>query len=426
MARIQERDTSSDMVANDKGALVSLLALIVFVGTWANTIFHYVEGVYLQQPYPLNTFLFRPEKRFSDFLDDFHYAGRFLTGKADVITYTPFSHFVMSALHVVSDNVALVASIALFLGTVVYMVWRFFLDTPQRPLAEKLLVLLVLVTMSYPVLFAVDRANQEMFVFILLFWFAYFYYVKPRPWLAVVFITAAAALKIYPGVFIVLLIADRRWRESIAMALGVVGLWITSAFAIGVASGRGVMAVYSATMTTLGGESGQAGSILKVGYLNHRHTFWSVIALWHWVNGRQDQLHLFVKPYAIAALIVFLGISAYVIFIETEPWKRFTMLAIAMLTLPYMSTAYNLTEIYVPLMLFLLFARRTRFRIAYLVLFALTLIPLDYWVLKKDASISVLLHLLCLVGIAVLIMVERLMDGRPAAIETQPSTDILA
>jgi len=46
---------------------ISMLSLIILVGFFVAVVFHYVQGVYLGNGYPNNTFLFHPEPRFSDF-----------------------------------------------------------------------------------------------------------------------------------------------------------------------------------------------------------------------------------------------------------------------------------------------------------------------------------------------------------------------
>jgi len=404
--------TQSKNPPAQKANRLGLLVLIVVVGAWGSTAFHYVQGVYHARPYPLNTFLFLPHDRFMDFFNDYWRAKGFLSGSSSVISYTPFAHLVMTVFTSWRFVTSLYVASAVFLAAVVFMIWRFYVNVPGSPVQLRLLQLFILAAMTYPVLFVLDRGNQEMLVFALLFGFAYFYYVKRRPWVAVIFLAAATAMKIYPGVFIVLLIADRRYRESVVMALTTAFAWLASASVLALASHRGLLSVLTASRATLVG--GQGSYMLTLDSVGHRHTLWSLVTLRAYLTGRAQALPGLIQPYGLACLTAFLLISAYVVFVEREQWKRFALLTVAMLLLPYLSASYNLIHLFLPLMLFLNTRRESRFDSVYTVLFALLLVPLDYIVIVSDVSISTLFYPVIMICLLVLIVVDRLMTGSVA------------
>ena len=51
----------------DKETKIRNIVAIILIGFVASLFFHYLKGVYLNLPYPHNTFLFRPDDKFADF-----------------------------------------------------------------------------------------------------------------------------------------------------------------------------------------------------------------------------------------------------------------------------------------------------------------------------------------------------------------------
>ena len=113
----------------------------------------------------------------------------------------------------------------------------------------------------------------------------------------------------------------------------------------------------------------------------------------------------------ILALLVFL----YVVFVEKETWKRVALLVFSMLLLPTLSADYKLLHIFLPLLIFINTEHRSRLDILYLIIFALLLIPKDYYYLADvqsetdgihDISIAVMINVLLMVVMSILIMIN--------------------
>jgi hypothetical protein len=422
MGRPARNDTRGSAASSGQGRAVltspvagrvGLLALVVLAGTWLSTIFHYVQGFYLGLPYPYNSFLFIPSDHFMDFFNDYKAAQQYLAGTSSTITYTPFAHTVMSLLTLMPKWWAFGLIASVFVCTMVFMLGRFYVSDPGTPLATRLGQLFVLLAMSYPVLFALDRGNQEMLVFVLLFWFFYFYFVKRRTWLGVAFLTAAIAMKIYPAVFLVLLIADRRFREAACGVVGTALAWLGGAMVVGQWSGRGTVAVLRSTVDTLAG--GHGTYMLGMEAVGHRNSLWNVTVLMQNISATADRIPGLVRPYAAFALLLFVVLSAYVVFVEREPWRRVALLTVAMLLLPYLTGAYNLIHLFLPIMLFVNTGRSGRFDRTYAILFGLLLVPLDYLIIISDTSSATLLVPLIMGLLVLLLLVDRLWSTAPAA-----------
>jgi hypothetical protein len=387
-----------------KNRRVLVLALVTAAGTWASAGFHYILGSYFSRPYPFNTFLFKPDDAFGDFAMNWRFARDLIAGTSRTVNYTPFSQSLMGLANAAPQWLGAACMIAALAIVLAYIVSRFFTDEMRANTPLTAIVTLVLVTMTYPVLFTVDRANEEAIVFILLFAFVYLYFVRPSRW-AAFFLGAAIAYKIYPVVLVVLFVADRRWRDVALTFAAATGLLAVGTFVLGMLSGYGPAGVLSAWRETLFG-----GHVVYSGKLyasQHGHSIWGALV------GVLNRLrHIGPGPnariaYFAIAVLVFLLLAALIVRRVREPWQRLALLVIAMLVLPFESHDYTLIHLLLPLMLFVGSPRR-RADMAYTLLFAALLVPLDYYVIIHDVSISTLLYPAALLAIAGLIVRDAL------------------
>jgi hypothetical protein len=155
----------------DKPAKVMILSLLVLVGFACAAGYHYVQGTYLGQPYPQNTFLFDPAEHGGDFADvlrDGHTLNPYLEYSSAQFPLLALVGFVLSLLPKYADIAFLVVVTAFFL----------LFSTASLRLATRSSTathVIVIALLSYPFLFAVDRGNFELLVFILLLAFLHFF-----------------------------------------------------------------------------------------------------------------------------------------------------------------------------------------------------------------------------------------------------------
>lgn len=123
-------------------------------------------------------------------------------------------------------------------------------------------------------------------------------------------------------------------------------------------------------------------------------------------------MEFWASAYNALALVLGLLLSAFVVWLEKEAWKRFAVLTFCMLLLPQLSADYTLIHVFLPLMLFLNARSASRLDLVYATLFGVLLIPLDYVVLIQDVKSSVVLYPLAMVLMIGLIVGERLLALR--------------
>jgi hypothetical protein len=400
-----DQSPAAAMDASLKRRRVRLLGAIVLIGTVTSIAFHYAMGLWLARGYPYATFLFQPVDHFGDWNNTYLYAQAFLRGQMGTFVYFPFAFLVVAGATALPAQVGFALLVGSFLMVLALMLRRWVVDGEEQCVL-RLNYGFVLVALSYPVLFALDRANLEMLVFVLLAGFFYFLYVRRSPWLAALCLAAAIAFKLYPAAFLLLLLAQRRLRLfalTIAIAIGLTAL---GTGLLAVAGGYGVGEVWrmSAAEKSVNMDNGVADSQ----GLQHGHTLWGLLHLPVKALGQMSPAWN-TTLYVAAAMLIFVLIAVHVVFRETELWKQVLLVTVAALLLPFVSADYTLIQLYFPLLFFVNAPRAGRWDTAYTVLFGVLLIPVDYYYFARlyDVSISVAVYPLALLALAGLAVYDR-------------------
>ena len=205
----------------DAGPRLAIAAVLVTFGTWAAVVFHFVMGQYLGRPYPWSTFLYAPSDHFAYFYNVYDQARSFHPGESAVVVYSPLLHAFVTVLTLIPAGVGLALIVAIFLATLFAVLW-FVAARGVRDAVSRLQQVVVLTLLAYPVLFAIDRGNLEMVVFVLLAAFFYLYCCRRSRW-AWVPLALAISLKHYWAtllVFALFAAADPPgWRGGVITVL---------------------------------------------------------------------------------------------------------------------------------------------------------------------------------------------------------------
>ena len=392
---------------NVKRSRVRLLVTIVLVGTLASIVWHYVLGVYLGQGYPRSTFLFRPDDHFNDWNNVYIYAQDFLRGVAGPFGYFPFAILAAVATTILPASVGFILMVALFLGLLALILRRWVFNCEEYQLTRARGIV-ILVGLSYPVLFVLDRGNMEMLVFAFIAGFFYFTYVREHPWLAALCLAAAIAFKLYPATLLLLLLAERRFKPLVLTIIIVAGLTAVSVGLLAVVGHTSLADVWQ--MNTGGKDYFQQTMVLEGNGVQHGHTVWGLVNLLkllrdHGVAGWQTSV------YAVAAAATFLGLVVHAVFRETERWKLVLLATVPAVLLPYVSADYTLIQLYFPLVFFLNARRVSRWDVVYVALFGILLVPVDYYYILGEISISVIIYPAAMVALVLLAILDGQRDA---------------
>jgi hypothetical protein len=202
----------------------------------------------------------------------------------------------------------------------------------------------------------------------------------------------------YPGVFLILPLTDRRVRDALWSAGWAAGFTIVGVVALAVLTPVGPLTVVKDWIDTL---VGGHGAFVSMGFepLTHRHSIYGEVhAVWLLAAG-VDPPAWVGRAYFVVAALAFVAISAWLI-IRSRPsagkpialWCRVGVLTLCMLLLPFLSGDYALLCLYLPLMLLAAHGWKRSIDLAAALALTLVLVPIDYYMLSADTSISIFVN----------------------------------
>lgn len=380
---------------------IQIIIAILVAGFAAAVGYHYVEHYYIGRGYPFNTFLFNPADRFMDFYNTFYQLKNMENALPPILSSAAMvGSLIVKVFGVFSDPdaawrfFAVISACFMFIYSYYYLKCDGYLKT--------LWYTGVFVCLSYPVLFTFDRGNFEFIVFILLALFLYFYR-SGRFYVSLVFLSLSIYLKLFPVVFLIILVGDKKFKEIVFVLLAVAALFFAGLSYGGALSAnymamRDYLTVYNRIYVMSG--DGAAFS----------HTIWGVARLlWQGMD-----VGVWFHRYFTISIGIFILVAGFVVFIEKALWKKVLLLVVAMNILPYVSADYKLIHLYLPLYLFLNNNDKSRFDMLYTVLFALLLIPKAYgnFEVNISATVGVIVNPLLMAMLGSIVVTDSLTSAQ--------------
>lgn len=376
---------------------IDTIKAITVAGFTISVFFHYILSNYAGLGYyPYNTFLFTPSDRFRDFYNIFTATVGLNPYSSPVSVYFPFTFVVIYPFtFFIMKQLAFAVFLFIFMKYTISYIYR------NMPSSDKLnngLNTFIFTFISYPFLFSLERGNVECLLFIFLSLFIYFYQ-KEEDLKSVIFLALAISMKLYPGVFCVLFVADKKYKNIFITAIMVSMITLFSAAVLE----GGVVNSFIGLKRNL--ELFNQAYILSNHGLQHNSSLYGVVKIMQLEIS--PGLQPLITYYSIIALVVFGFVAIYIIYKEDVFWKRVALLTISTLLLPQVSFDYKLIHLFIPLMLFINYSKSSKFDIPYAVMFGLLLIPKDYYIITQDVSIAVLLNPLIMMMTACTIIYDR-------------------
>jgi hypothetical protein len=357
---------------------IILTSTFVTIGLFLSLIFHYIKTIFfpsisnpLTNSSPISSIFHQPVNIFCDFFSQFDSFMRL--GPWKLLLYFPASNLLLGFFTFVSRGnpyrgIAIYSLIAfIFLTFLIYKHFKKIIDI------KTFFNVLLVFFLSYPLLFTFHTGNLEIWVFISLLTFFLLYYSKRKSFSAF-FLATAISIKLYPVVFIFILLKDRQFSLILKTFFWVFVLtslpfliWPTSIdfYQKGLVAG---MASYNELMV-----KGTAGIHFGHSLLNTYRTFFSITNI--------DELF---PIYYFYMVIIFLILTLYASFFEKFVWKRILILVIGLCLLPPTSTDYKLLLFFIPFIYFCAEKKSTNFDILYTILFSLIFINKAYIEFNND------------------------------------------
>ena len=361
-----------------------LLALVLLLGMTLSVAFHYILGRVLHVGHVHTTFLVQTGGRrtelgntFGDLFAPLKSAKASVKGGVIWLAPTPFFHVIYLALGPLGRIGALLLQYGVFFAGMIVLLWRTYVDA-LTSLAQRITYLFILLVFSYPVVFVLERGNLEMLVFVVMAGFLYAYYAKNSAW-CVVLLAIAISLKIFPAVFLVLLIADRRYRWTLYTVLYSGLLTFGSVVLLALRHGFGLLGQAHMSINAL--REINRLCVTEFRGLPYGHSLWGLLVSFAGFLGLDQRAFVAhaASVYTIVVGVAFAALAVFVIRIVKLPWQRVALLTLAGLVLPTVSADYRLLYIYLPLAMLLNAPVRTRVDMACVALFGCLLVPMDYF-----------------------------------------------
>ncbi|MGA2911285.1 MAG: glycosyltransferase family 87 protein [Candidatus Levyibacteriota bacterium] len=363
--------------ALDRKDKIRLCCSIISVGLFSSVAFHYFQGAYYGQGFPRNTFI--PNWFFGDFFAVFEQWRNYqFNGIGFGLSYFPGTYLFMDLMTKLFN--AYVAVLIMLISFTVFLFAYTYKNVKINKILESLRNAFIISLMSYPFLFAFQTANLEIITFIAVCLFFIFY--KKHKTLSVLALAYAISMKLFPGVFIILLLLEKRFKDIFLTCVFTVFFTILpllifdGGFNKGIGNYinnfKGSQQLYSNLMIL--GESGNHyGHSLLNGFR----------ALFPWVFPSSIEPILF--SYIIFISIITLAIIGYLFFFEKTFWKRVACLVMMMNLFPFTSTDYKLLYIFLPLFFLINHLKKSKYDAIFIILFSLLLIPKDYFYFNNNA-----------------------------------------
>ncbi|MCR5041677.1 MAG: glycosyltransferase 87 family protein [Clostridia bacterium] len=259
-------------------------------------------------------------------------------------------------------------------------------------------LLSMLMIMSYPTLYCVERGNIFLLCFVCTAFFVFFYRSKNKLLreLALISLALAAGIKYYPAAFGLMLLFDKKYKEALrAVVYGVLAVVIPALFFLR-PGGSGLLVISASAADASSGSSSSGAGVFSLLLSN----------LWKFATEKKSRLNFssvsvenivyLIKPDAAAALKVTFFITEAIAFIAMfftkKRWHRLFLISYIILNIAAASSSYALMLLTIPFFT-LLFEEKSDgvFKKIYLGGFILLLVPLPtmwyFWAdtLKKTA-----------------------------------------
>ena len=399
----------------EKHSKINLISAIILVGFALAVFFHYFMGAYLHFSFPYNTFLFTPNAKFTDFFDSIQTVKN-LTPYVEPSSYFPFSYVLLYGVFLISKikTIQFIIVMLPFILFLTYFNYK-YLKTENSEKISLFKNVFIFSFLSYPFIFVIDRGNIESFVFIFIAMFFYFY-LKKDYMKSIIFLSFAAAMKMYPAIFLLLLLKDKKYRE-IVYAVGLTfALTLTSLLIFNGGLYANVYGLFRglygySRSYILGDGLGMAYNSSLFGIVKL-----CIVSLGDIIPHYHFVIKVFATIFNFLSLILSGLMTLYILFVEKTLWKQVAILTIIMILLMPVSYDYKLISLFIPLWLFINSENKSKHDIVYAICFGLLLIPKQYFFIPKqylfiitsDISISVFLNPLIMIIMLILIIDEGL------------------
>lgn len=360
---------------------LNFLTEFVLIGMYLFLFMFFLSVDYKSYAFPM---LFVPSDRFMDFFNVNFFMKNLNPYLGSDTSYPPFAllfaypfsklanynlSYASNTARTFAGNMSFYIFIMMFISVMFSFLYK------NIKLYKKSLILFF----SLPVLFLIDRGNYLIFSFMFLYMFITFYHNPKFKNLSLIFLALAISLKIYPIVFLLLLLSDRRYKDILKVLFFTTILSVIPLLFFKGGFVENLIACFNNIVTFSGG---YVNPLLELIYTISFQALFKIPTML-FSNG------LLIYDFSFYSnLILLFGwlLIAFFVFFEKSFFKKVLIITIASIFLIPISYIYNLIYLFIPIMLFLKTKEEIKNEKFYLIFLGLLLIPKSYYVLLKDET----------------------------------------
>lgn len=398
----------------EKSQKILTLSCIILAGFFISAaVFYYLGGTFKLE-YPYNNFLYPPDMSFSDFIEllpkikTLHpYAP-----PSDWQNYFPLTFiFILPFAYFKNLALAYFVFAGIFLTFFMYFNVKNFSCTDLNRL-QNFQNIFIITFLSYPVICLVDRGNLDMLIFLFFAAFVYLFQKEKYEYSAII-LAIINAMKPFSFLFPILFLFKKRYREFF-LYLGTTFILIIGGFLFFKGNIFDQMIVLMKSWTILARDF--IYSTANNYGMSHQSTLYMPLKLIFCKLSTPFKISTFtlMKYYNILSFLITVAV-AFFAYKEKSYWKQIALLTLCIILIPAISIDYKLVFLYVPVWLFVNAKEKSRFDLAYTILFGLLFIPKHiifefsqyFWF-----SSSIILNPLIIISIMALIIIEQFLSAK--------------
>jgi hypothetical protein len=269
---------------------------------------------------------------------------------------------------------------------------------------------------TYPVLFALDRANYDLLITLLLGLYLVLF-LKKKYLLSALVLSLSTAIKPFSGLFYILFLFDKKYREVLIGFLNFIFLNLVSLIAF---KGSFFDQVQKYIVEML-----QVKKLISTGsILRFSSDLYDAIVVFSDSFSKKigkpinlGNNSVFYNEYFAFALIVLILILIIIYRKKLAFWKKIAVISFLIILLPMSTGDYRLMYLYLPLWLFLAKEKVESIDTSMVILWGLLFIPKGFIVLNQDQNINMIVN-----PLLIIIMICILLSSKDDYLEDQRTT----
>lgn len=354
----------------EKSEKITLLATIVLVGFTFGVFLYYVLGFYLKVGDPYRTFLSPSWYVFGDFRVTIDLIKNFAPYDApDVwMNYFPLAYILLFPfLKIKSFPIAYIIYSSIFVIPFIWINIK-LLNCQNLPKIQNFNNIFIISFLSCPFLLLLDVGNLDIILMSLICGFIYLF-SKKKFFLSAILLAITNAIKPFFLIFLILFLVKKRWKEAL-LSFAFSCLLIIGGFMVLKGSFWNQISIYIINLFLF-----KQTYILGLNnVLNNNTSLFALLKLIFCASTNLISVSSLLKIYNIFVFLVSIVVSVFT-WREKVFWKQTALLIAYLLVIPHVIFNYKLIFLFIPLWLFIISEKKSRFDLAYSIIFGLLLIP---------------------------------------------------